>query len=174
MQYSGLNDDERNLMSGTRSFNVDGMLPWENLIADHMREYDGEAGHELHQVLVRVTPDFEGDNLFAHGVIMEADCIQCDDVDYAYYIINWEPGVTIDYRTGENWANGEDVTPPEEEDPSTLPDAVEYVLNTNSGTFHLPSCHHAESMSDANRREITAPRSWMVQQGYNPCGVCNP
>ena len=164
-QLSGLNDVAENLMTGTRMFNTPGMLQFENMSADHMRDYRD------HHVLYRVTPDFYGDNLLAHGVIMESDCIECDGADYCVYIANIQPGITIDYTTGENWESGTDV---DAEDPSTLPGAQDYVVNRSNDKFHLPSCRYAESMSDKNREEIKAPRSWMMANGYDPCGVCNP
>lgn len=164
-QISGLNDVPENLMTGTRMFNSPGMLQFEDMTADHMRD------QRSHHVLYRVTPDFGGGNLLAYGVTMESDCLECDGADYCVYIANIQPGITIDYATGRNWESGSDV---ETEDPSTLPDAQDYVLNTSNGKFHLPTCRYAESMSDKNREEITAPRSWMMAHGYDPCGVCNP
>lgn len=164
-QLSGYQDDPQNLMTGTRDFNNEGMLPFENLTADHLRD------QRSHHVLYRVTPDFYKDNLLAYGVTIESDCLECDGADYCVYIANIQPSITIDYSTGRNWESGSDV---EAEDPSTLPDAQDYVLNTSNGKFHLPTCRYAESMSDKNREEITAPRSWMMAHGYDPCGVCNP
>ncbi|MGN0906986.1 MAG: DNA/RNA non-specific endonuclease [Bullifex sp.] len=77
-QLSGLNDEPRNLMTGTRAFNAgkNSMVTFENMVADHIKE------HRDHYVLYRVTPDFEGPNLLAYGVYMESDCIQCDDNAY--------------------------------------------------------------------------------------------
>lgn len=163
-QISALNDVPENLMTGTRMFNTPGMLQFENMTADHMRE------ERNHHILYRVTPDFEGDNLLAYGVTMESDCIECDGADYCVYIANIQPGITIDYATGNNWESGSEDT----EDPSTLPNARQYVVNKSNDKFHLPSCRYAESMSDENRQEITAPCSWMISHGYDPCGVCNP
>ncbi len=102
-QLTGENANERNLITGTRYLNVQGMLPFENLVADHVKEED-------HHVLYRVTPIFDGDNLVAHGVTMEALCVECDetsdpDDDFFFhvYCFNVQPGVEIDYATGENW-----------------------------------------------------------------------
>ena len=165
-QISGLNDVPENLMTGTRVFNVDGMLPFENMVADHLKEE-----HD-HEILYRVSPYFEDDNLLASGVLMESDCLDCDDsADFCVFIFNVQPGITIDYSTGDNWLSGTDDGT---DDPSTLPEAQNYVINKSNDKFHLPSCRYAQSMSDENREAIKAPRSWMIANGYEPCGVCNP
>lgn len=170
-QYSGLQDDERNLMTGTRSFNVKGMLPYENILTDHIKEEDGSAGDDPHRVLVRVTPDFYEDNLLAHGIIMEADCLECDDIDFAVYIPNWEPGVTIDYRSGDNWANSD--LPPEEEVEIPLEDAT-YILNTNSDVFHSLTCSRAPEPDSENYKLTDKSREALIEGGYDPCGICKP
>ena len=161
-------DQRENLMTGTRLFNAGtgGMLTFENMVADHMKE------NRDHVVLYRATPDFHDDDLLAHGILIESDCLDCDDLaDFCVYIYNVQPGVTIDYETGNNWISG---TGDDTDDPSTLPDAQDYVINKSNGKFHLVTCRYAESMSETNREEITAPRGWMIENGYEPCGVCNP
>ncbi len=169
-QFSGLNDDERNLLTGTRFFNMEGNLPFENIVTDHMEEFDGNE-KPLHHVLIRVTPDFHEDNLVVHGEIYEADCLECDDIDFAVYMFNKQPGVTIDYRTGENWANSDEAPV----DPSTLPGATDYVYSRESDKFHLPSCRYAESMKEENRIDIKAPRDYMIDVLLlDPCGTCKP
>ena len=152
------------LMTGTAMFNDPGMTQFEEMVADHMRDYRD------HDVLYRVTPDFYQDNLVAYGATMEADCLDCD-LAFCAYIANINPGVTINYKTGENWESGTDI---DAEDPSILPDAQDYVVNRSNRKFHLPTCRYAESMSTSNREEITAPRSWMMAHGYDPCGICTP
>ena len=75
------------------------MLPFENLVADYVKETD-------EHVLYRVTPIFEGDNLVCSGILMEAESVEDegDSVLYCVYVYNIQPGVEIDYATGENWA----------------------------------------------------------------------
>lgn len=106
-QLTSLGDEPRNLITGTRAFNVDGMLPFENITADHIREHDD------HQVLYRVSPYYEGRNLVATGVLMESDCEDCDgEADYCVFVFNVQPGIAIDYATGESRLAGpQDVTP---------------------------------------------------------------
>ena len=101
-QLTGENDNENNLITGTRYLNVEGMLPFENLVADYIRE----TGNH---VLYRVTPVFEGANLLASGVQMEAYSVEDDGdgVCFHVYCYNIQPGVEIDYATGENWASEE-------------------------------------------------------------------
>lgn len=98
---TGQNANERNLITGTRSLNVDGMLPLELLVSSYVH-------HTGNHVLYRVTPLFEGRNLVASGVLMEAESIEDggDDVRFCVWCYNVEPGVEIDYATGENHADG--------------------------------------------------------------------
>ena len=158
-QLTGENANEENLITGTRYMNVDGMLPFENLVADYVKETDNH-------VLYRVTPVFEGQNLVAGGVQMEAWSVEDagDGVCFNVYVYNVQPGITIDYATGESWQEG---TEPSDGD-------VTYILNTNSHKFHYPDCAGAASMSDANRQEYTGSREDLIAQGYTPCGQCDP
>lgn len=101
-QLTGENANERNLVTGTRYMNVKGMLPFENEVAD----YIASTGNH---VMYRVTPVFEGDNLVCSGVLMEAYSVEDDGagVRFCVFCFNVQPGVSIDYKTGENM---EDVT----------------------------------------------------------------
>ena len=98
-QLTGENANEKNLITGTRYMNVDGMLPFENEVAD----YVASTGNH---VLYRVTPAFVGSELVARGVEMEAYSVEDDGrgVCFHVYCYNVQPGVEIDYATGENWA----------------------------------------------------------------------
>lgn len=98
-QLTAENANDRNLITGTRYLNVEGMLPFENLVADYVKE---TGGH----VLYRVTPLFSGNELVARGVQMEAMSVedQGEEVSFNVYCYNVQPGVEIDYQTGESWA----------------------------------------------------------------------
>lgn len=98
-QLTGENANKRNLITGTRYFNVEGMLPFENMVADYLREFP------KNHVIYRVTPMFEGDELVARGVLMEAKSVEDggEGVCYCVYVYNVQPYVEIDYATGENW-----------------------------------------------------------------------
>ena len=158
-QLTGENANEENLITGTRYMNVDGMLPFENLVADYVTETDNH-------VLYRVTPVFEGQNLVASGVQMEAWSVEDegDGVCFNVYVYNVQPGVTIDYATGESWQEGAE---PSDGD-------VTYILNTNSHKFHYPDCAGVANMSDANKETYTGSREDLIAQGYEPCGQCDP
>ncbi len=96
-QLTGENANECNLITGTRYLNVDGMLPFENMVADYVKE----TGNH---VMYRVTPIFDGDNLVADGVLMEARSVEDDGegILFNVYCYNVQPGVIIDYATGES------------------------------------------------------------------------
>lgn len=96
-QLAGENANEKNLITGTRYLNVDGMLPFENEVADYVKETN-------HHVLYRVTPYFEGDDLVAKGVQMEAYSVEDKGkgVSFNVFVYNSQPGVAIDYATGES------------------------------------------------------------------------
>lgn len=89
--------NEKNLITGTRYLNVDGILPFENMVADYIKETDNH-------VLYRVTPIFDGDNLVASGVFMEAKSVEDkgEGICFCIFCYNVQPGVNIDYATGES------------------------------------------------------------------------
>ncbi len=99
-QLSAENANEKNLITGTRYFNVDGMLPFENEVATYIRE----SKENVH-VLYRVTPIFEGDNLLASGVQMEAYSVEDEGkgVCFNVYVYNVQPGISINYKTGQSY-----------------------------------------------------------------------
>ena len=96
-ELSGENANEENLITGTRYMNVDGMLPYENEVADYIKS----TGNH---VLYRVTPVFEDDNLLASGVLMEAESVEDggSGVSFNAYCYNVQPGISIDYATGDS------------------------------------------------------------------------
>ena len=95
-QLTGENANRENLITGTRFLNIKGMLPFENMIADYVKE-------TKNHVMLRVTPIFEGDNLVASGVLMEAWSVEDngEGICFNIYAYNCQPGVEIDYATGE-------------------------------------------------------------------------
>ena len=164
-QLAGENANERNLITGTRYFNVEGMLPFENMVADYIKETD-------HHVRYRVTPIYDGDNLVADGVRMEAQSVEDDEICYDVYVYNCQPGVTIDYATGESWASTE--TPAAGTADESAGQRVDYVLNINSKKFHRPDCASVQKMQQSNREDYTGSRAALIEQGYTPCGSCKP
>ncbi len=99
-QLAGENANEQNLITGTRYMNTEGMLPFENMVADYITQ----TGNH---VLYRVTPVFDGDNLLARGVQIEALSMEDNGsgICFNVYCYNAQPGVTIDYATGSSAAD---------------------------------------------------------------------
>lgn len=192
-QLTGENANERNLITGTRYLNVQGMLPFENAVADYV---DATGNH----VLMAVMPVFEGSELVARGVHMMAESVEDggEGVAFNVFCYNAQPGVVIDYGTGESMLE-EDATPlPDVSGTESAPDTAsegagageasekgatgsaedkgvaEYVLNTNSKKFHLPSCSSVDQMSPKNREDVEDTRENLIAKGYDPCKRCNP
>lgn len=159
-QLTAENANEENLITGTRYLNVEGMLPFENLVADYIKE----TGNH---VLYRVTPIFEGDNLVASGVQMEALSVEDegDGICYNVYCYNVQPGVEIDYATGESREADAAQTDDTE-------DTTEYVLNTGSKKIHLPDCSSVSSIGEKNKEYYTGGYAELLEQGYSLCGNC--
>lgn len=180
-QLTGENANEKNLITGTRYLNVDGMLPFENMVADYVKE----TGNH---VLYRVTPIFTGDNLVADGVQMEAESVEDngDGILFNVFCYNVQPGIGIDYATGDNWEDDsipqaeepdESQTQPayDEEETDTQSESVgtTYIINTNTGKFHYPQCSSVGQMNDSNKEEYTGSRDDLIAQGYSPCERCH-
>ena len=165
-QLSGENANERNLITGTRFMNVEGMLPFENMIADYVRE----SGNH---VLLRVTPRFEGENLLASGVIMEAMSVEDEGekICFNVYCYNAQKGVIIDYATGESYEEFKELAFPEE---SENKETRNYVLNTKSKKIHYPSCIGAKNTNEKNKEYYTGILNDLLNKGYLPCGSCKP
>ncbi len=183
-QLSGDNADPRNLITGTRYLNVSGMLPYENAVFEYIRS----SGNH---VLYRVTPVFLNDALLASGVLMEARSLEDGGagIRFCVYAHNVQPGILIDYLTGESRAQGGEEGPrpetlfplPAAEGPSAAdrslpaPQGVPvYVLNTNTHRFHDPSCPSVTEMSESNREYFYGSREEALERGYRPCGRCKP
>lgn len=162
-QLTGENANRQNLITGTRYMNVDGMLPFENMVADYVKETENH-------VLYRVTPIFEGDNLVANGVQMEAESVEDkgEGVCFNVYVYNNQPGVTIDYATGDSWASDEEQPTQSSEEDTT------YILNTSSHKFHKPDCSSVDTISPSNKQTYTGSREDLINQGYEACGKCKP
>ena len=163
-QLAGENANEKNLITGTRSLNIHGMLPFENMVADYVKE----TGNH---VMYRVTPVFSGRNLVADGVLMEGLSVedQGDGITFCVFAYNQEPGVTIDYATGDNWASEDDLREEVSENQEQA-----YVLNTSSKKFHRLTCPGVEQIRKSNKEVYRGSRQELIEKGYKPCGSCNP
>lgn len=157
------------LITGTNHLNQEVMGDFE----DDIRAYlSADPDHDRH-VLMRVTPDFRGDELVARGVQIEALSLEDDGAAICFnvYCYNIQPGIVIDYATGAS-ALAEARLP---ESSSVSQEAERtYVLNTNTKRFHYPDCKSATDMKPKNRKDVTASREELLAQDYVPCGRCNP
>ena len=194
---AGEDANEKNLITGTRYLNVEGMQPYELDVLEYVR---GTGNH----VLYRVTPGFEGDNLVASGVVMEGLSVEDHGaaVCFHVYAYNVQPGVIIDYKTGESKldpdynASASETEQEEEARDKTEEDTIgnksntqtseeldhteevkpedSYVLNTNTHKFHRPSCDSVADMKDKNKIISENSREEIIRDGYEPCGRCKP
>ncbi|MBQ4616869.1 MAG: DNA/RNA non-specific endonuclease [Clostridia bacterium] len=159
-QLAGEQANTQNLITGTRYLNASGMLPFENAIAAYIEQTD-------HHVLYRVTPRFSDDDLLCEGVEIEAWSVEDGGEGICLHVFcyNVQPGVIFDYQTGENRAEG---------DAPSEPSPILYILNTASKKFHLATCGNAASIAAENRAEFEGHREELIEQGYTPCGNCDP
>ena len=161
-QLTGENANERNLITGTRYLNVDGMLEFEESTGNYVRE----TGNH---VLYRVTPIFKGKELVARGVHMEAQSIEDNGkgIQFNVYCYNVQPRVIIDYKTGKARLESEKQTKDSGKKET-------YILNLNSKKFHKPDCDSVREISDSNKKTFKGSREDLIAGGYEPCGSCNP
>lgn len=165
-QLTAENANEKNLITGTRYLNVTGMLPFEDTVADYVKETNNH-------VLYRVTPIFEGNNLVASGVQMEAKSVEDDGkgVCFNIYAYNVQPGIMIDYATGESSESKDDI--PNNKSNSDVSGET-YIINKNTHKFHKSDCSSVSDIKPQNRKEYTGNREDLMNQGYDPCSRCNP
>lgn len=127
---TGENANEKNLITGTRAMNVEGMLPYESKVANYIDRTN-------HHVLYRVTPIFEGDNLLASGVLMEARSVEDDEIAFCVYCFNVQPGIEINYEDGSSRQAEESVIDSKEPTVTVLiPPDARYAVNAGNGKIH--------------------------------------
>lgn len=165
-QLTAENANERNLITGTRYLNVEGMLPFENDVADYIEITNNH-------VYYKVTPIFEGNNLVANGVQMQAYSVEDNGqgISFNVYCYNVQPGVAIDYATGDNQAvtsSSVTSTSSDEADKKT------YIVNTKTKKFHNPDCDGVKKMSSSNKKKYKGTRDSLISNGYSPCQKCKP
>ena len=186
----GVNADERNLITGTRYLNVEGMLGIENRVYWYVKD----TGNHVYY---RVTPRYLGDDLLATGVQMEVYSVEDHgkDLSLNMFCFNVQPGVLIDYKTGDSRLDpnyesarsiapysGESISEPDKgasgdsnDSELYVPDEnAAYILNTNTMRFHLPDCQSVQDMKEKNRKEFFGTREELLEAGYSPCGRCRP
>ena len=173
------NANKKNLITGTRYLNIEGMLPYEEKTA---RYVDDTGNH----VLYRVTPIFEGNNLVASGVLMEAYSVEDKGkgLSFCVYCYNVQPGVTINYATGDSHLSGKEDKNENKDSPGIKNDGSKqettesgqqtYILNTNTKKFHKPDCYSVKQMSEKNKKKYKGSRKSLINEGFSPCKNCNP
>ena len=179
-QLSGENANEENLITGTRYMNTEGMFPFENMVAEYVQETDNH-------VMYRVTPVFEGDDLVASGVQMEAESVEDGGAGICFniYVYNVQPEIIIDYSTGANWADTDsgnektaDISAADDSDAENgedqEPKEQTYILNKNTKKFHKPECSSVDDIKAENKSGFTGTREELIEDGFDPCGKCRP
>ena len=162
---AGEDANERNLITGTRYFNTEGMLPFENMVHDYVTETENH-------VLYRVTPVFEGNDLIASGVLMEGLSVEDEGagVSFCVYCYNLQPGVEIDYSNGRSR-----LAEREGSYSFSVNDTVgTYILNTRTKKFHYPDCKNVAEIGSSAKEEYTGRRGDLIERGYIPCNGCKP
>ncbi len=166
----GDNGTPENLFTGTAYMNAGAMLLFETRVL----QYIEQTGNH---VLYRCTPMYEGDHLIASGVQMEAYSVEdSGELHFNVFVFNVQPGVEIDYATGESRiASEQTVRDTEGRSAATAetPKAT-YILNTNTKKFHYPDCSSAADIKEKNRKEFYGTREEAIEAGYSPCGRCHP
>ena len=166
-QLTGENANTKNLITGTRYMNINGMLPFENMVADYVKE----TGNH---VMYRVTPIYKGNNLLANGLQMEGYSVEDDGegICFNVFVYNVQPQITIDYATGESYYSGNNNIDVPDKDTNT--NSATYILNKNTKKIHLPSCYSVDQMKESNKKYYTGDIDDLINQGYSPCKNCNP
>lgn len=161
-QLTAENANAYNLITGTRFLNVEGMLPFEDEVAQYVRQTNNH-------VLYRVTPIFKGEELIARGVQMEAYSVEDNGkgVQFNVYCYNNQPDIIIDYKTGESKSEYN-----YEEDNSSKKDT--YIVNTSTKKFHKPSCRYAKEIKEENKKTYFGLKDSLINNGFEPCGSCKP
>lgn len=170
-QLAGENANPKNLITGTRYLNVEGMLPFENLVAD----YVNNTGNH---VLYRVTPMFSGSNLVANGVLIEAKSVEDNGggILFNVYCYNVQPGVGINYENGDSWLDGTTASASSGSDSSAAENSA--ADSSNSETMvHITATgkkYHRAGCRTLKKSDTEVTLDEAKSMGLSPCGICNP
>ena len=170
-QLAGENANSKNLITGTRYLNVEGMLPFENLVAD----YVNNTGNH---VLYRVTPMFSGSNLVANGVLIEAKSVEDNGggILFNVYCYNVQPGVGINYENGDSWLDGTTGSASTGSDSSAAENSA--ADSSNSETMvHITATgkkYHRAGCRTLKKSDTEVTLDEAKSMGLSPCGICNP
>ena len=170
-QLAGENANPKNLITGTRYLNVEGMLPFENLVAD----YVNNTGNH---VLYRVTPMFSDSNLVANGVLIEAKSVEDNGggILFNVYCYNVQPGVGINYENGDSWLDGTTGSASSGSDTSATENSA--AGSSNSETMvHITATgkkYHRAGCRTLKKSDTEVTLDEAKSMGLSPCGICNP
>ena len=183
-KLAGENANEKNLITGTRYFNVEGMLPFEDEVAGYVK---ATGNH----VLYRVRPIFKGSDLVARGVQMEAESVEDNGkgVSFNVYCYNVQPGIRINYKDGSSQPESKVVANKNKQSKKKndrkfkkskkvvvdngVKVGVHYIANTNTKKFHLSTCRSVKLMKAKNMYK-SDNRKELIASGYVPCKICRP
>ena len=176
-QLTGQNANARNLITGTRYMNVDGMLPFEDEVANCVK-------YQNKHVMYRVRPIYKGKNLVARGVQMEAYSVEDKgrSLSFNVFCYNVQPGVKINYKDGTSKGKGKisggtnKKTYKKKYYNKNVKKSKKgtYIISKNTRKFHYPSCGYVNRIKNSNRIKFHGKRSTLISQGYQPCKGCNP
>lgn len=167
-QLGNENANKLNLITGTRYLNIEGMLPFENLVDDYIER----TGNH---VMYRVTPLYTGNNLVADGVLMEGLSVEDNEIEFCVWCPNVQPGVVIDYATGDSWLLADTTHTTKQEETEIVEETnSKFILNTNTKKIHTTTCSSATKTSESNKEETTETLDELIEKGYEPCKICNP
>ncbi|HAR91735.1 MAG TPA: hypothetical protein DCR28_01350 [Eubacterium sp.] len=176
-QLTGQNANAKNLITGTRYLNVDGMLPFEDEVAECVK-------FSNKHVMYRVTPLYKGKNLVASGVQMEAYSVEDKGKSCSFnvYCYNVQPGIKINYKTGTSkgsgiisggkTSNGKKYK--KKYSNKKVKKCGKYVISKNTRKFHYASCTYVKRIKNSNRQYFNGSRKTLINQGYSSCKSCNP
>ena len=170
-QLAGENANPKNLITGTRYLNVEGMLPFENLVADYVNNTGNHA-------LYRVTPMFSGSNLVANGVLIEAKSVEDNGggILFNVYCYNVQPGVGINYENGDSWLDGTTGSASSGSDTSATENSA--ADSSNSETMvHITATgkkYHRAGCRTLKKSDTEVTLDEAKSMGLSPCGICNP
>lgn len=180
-------DFVENVFTATKTMSTWELFPFENGIYNYIKE----TGNH---VILRLTPVYEGSNLLCSGVLIEEWSVEEQPANYnkttrqKAFVYNAEPNMTIDYLTGNAWANDQEkntmgvnsilykapgMIPTKSSVEPSLPQ-ISYVLNTNTKKFHYPYCASVDEIKASNRSDYTGTRDEVISMGFSPCGRCKP
>lgn len=170
-QLAGENANPKNLITGTRYLNVEGMLPFENLVAD----YVNNTGNH---VLYRVTPMFSGSNLVANGVLIEAKSVEDNGggILFNVYCYNVQPGVGINYENGDSWLDGTTGSTSSGSDSSAAENSAADSSNSEM-MVHITATgkkYHRAGCRTLKKSDTEVTLDEAKSMGLSPCGICNP